>query len=396
MTTQGESYQLIEKQSDLEAFYKTNRKVNSMCFDTEFVGEKRFVTRICLIQVTTSHGNYLIDPFSLKDLSPFLELVQDTGITTITHAGDNDYRLLFQQYDVVPGNVFDTQIAAGLAGYKYPVSLRRLVAGELNRRLKKGYTVADWESRPFKSKQLRYALNDVVLLYPLWRSLEQKLRDLKREKWAEEEFRKWEEADFYVRDPNSEALGSRLIQSLRPKEQVFLIRLYDWRRKLAQEKNYSKEMILPKKMISHIVRTIQSGQDALRNNRRIPKRIANKYGDTFEALFKQEISKEEKRLLQRIERQDAEDPEGDILLEMLYLVVKYKCIKEQISTNLVLPRGLLKKLKTDAGLVEEELGDGWRGEFLGDTIIRWLMHYDQLDIAVAQEEIRLLMDSEKE
>lgn len=396
MTTQGESYQLIEKQSDLEAFYKTNRKVNSMCFDTEFVGEKRFVTRICLIQVTTSHGNYLIDPFSLKDLSPFLELVQDTGITTITHAGDNDYRLLFQQYDVVPGNVFDTQIAAGLAGYKYPVSLRRLVAGELNRRLKKGYTVADWESRPFKSKQLRYALNDVVLLYPLWRSLERKLRDLKREQWAEEEFRKWEEADFYVRDPNSEALGSRLIQSLRPKEQVFLIRLYDWRRRLAQEKNYSKEMILPKKMISHIVRTIQSGQDALRNNRRIPKRIANKYGDTFEALFKQEISKEEKRLLQRIERQDAEDPEGDILLEMLYLVVKYKCIKEQISTNLVLPRGLLKKLKTDAGLVEEELGDGWRGEFLGDTIIRWLMHYDQLDIAVAQEEIRLLMDSEKE
>ncbi len=396
MTSKGESYQLIETQSDLEAFYKTNRQVNSMSFDTEFVGEKRFVTRICLIQVTTSHGNYLIDPFPLKDLGPFLELVQDPGITTITHAGDNDYRLLFQQYDVVPKNVFDTQIAAGLAGYKYPVSLRRLVEGELRRSLKKGYTVADWESRPFQSKQLKYALNDVVLLYPLWRSLEQKLRDLRRKEWAEEEFRKLEEADFYIKDPNTEALSSRLIQSLKPQEQVFLIRLYEWRRKLAQEKNYSKEMILPKKMITHIVRTIQSGQDALRNNRRIPKRIASKYGNTFEALYKQEISKEEKRLLRRIEQQDTDDPEGDILLEMLYLVVKYKCMKEQISTNLVLPRGLLKKLKTDASLVEEELGDGWRGEFLGDTIIRWLMHYDQLDIAIAQEEIRLLMDTEKE
>jgi len=396
MTSKGESYQLIETQSDLEAFYKTNRQVNSMSFDTEFVGEKRFVTRICLIQVTTSHGNYLIDPFPLKDLGPFLELVQDPGITTITHAGDNDYRLLFQQYDVVPKNVFDTQIAAGLAGYKYPVSLRRLVEGELRRSLKKGYTVADWESRPFQSKQLKYALNDVVLLYPLWRSLEQKLRDLRRKEWAEEEFRKLEEADFYIKDPNTEALGSRLIQSLKSQEQVFLIRLYEWRRKLAQEKNYSKEMILPKKMITHIVRTIQSGQDALRNNRRIPKRIASKYGNTFEALYKQEISKEEKRLLRRIEQQDTDDSEGDILLEMLYLVVKYKCMKEQISTNLVLPRGLLKKLKTDASLVEEELGDGWRGEFLGDTIIRWLMHYDQLDIAIAQEEIRLLMDTEKE
>ena len=152
-------------------------------------------------------------------------------------------------------------------------------------------------------------------------------------------------------------------------------------------------MILPKKMISHIVRTIQSGQDALRNNRRIPKRIADKYGNTFEALFKREISQEEKRLLKRIEQRDNDDPKGDILLEMLYLVVKYKCIREDISTNLVLPRGLFKKLKTDASLVEERLGDGWRGDFLGDTIIRWLMHYDQLDIDIAQDEIRLLMNS---
>jgi ribonuclease D len=396
MSTDTTSYLLIENQPALDTFRKENRKIDWMCFDTEFVGEKRFVTRICLIQVTTGHGNYLIDPFTIDDLEPFLELIRDPSIVKVTHAGDNDYRLLYRQFDMVPANIFDTQIAAGLAGYKYPVSFRNLVRGELGRNLKKGYTVADWETRPFKKKQLKYALNDVLPLYDLWRSLNAKLEKAGRLEWAREEFKQLEEGEFYERDPDKEAMNSRLIRSLRKREQLFLIRLYNWRRRTARQKNHSVEMVLPKKMIAQIVRTIQSGKDALHNNRRIPSRVVKKYGETFMQLYEGEATLEEKRLLKRIAREDHnDDPKSDALLEMLYLAVKYKCLEEDISTNLVLPRSFLKKLKSNAGL-DETLFDGWRSEFLGENFIHWLEQYDQMRLTVETEEIILKLNKEGE
>ncbi|MCB9298190.1 MAG: hypothetical protein H6559_34485 [Lewinellaceae bacterium] len=86
-------------------------------------------------------GLFLIDPIRLKNLDPFLDLVADPGITKITHAGDNDYRLLNNLFGIVPVNVFDTQVAVSFVGYNYPVSFRKLVESELNVHLKKGYAV---------------------------------------------------------------------------------------------------------------------------------------------------------------------------------------------------------------------------------------------------------------
>lgn len=396
MTTNTQSFELIENQEALNEFGRKNSLIEWMCFDTEFVGEKRFVTRLCLIQVATPLGNYLIDPFPVKDFSPLLRLLEAPSVVKVTHAGDNDYRLFYEQFQTVPRNVFDTQIAAGMVGYRYPVSLRNLVEGELNMHLKKGYTVADWETRPFNRRQLKYAFNDIQPLYALWQSLQGKLQDLERLAWAREEFAQLEDEEFYIKDPNKEALDSRLINSLRPREQVFLIRLYAWRRQVAKEKNHSKEMVLPRKMIGQIVRTIQSGQDALKNNRRIPDKIVRKYGALFEELYQGEISKEERRLLKRINRQESDDPREDILIEMLYLLVKYQCLEQQISENLVLPRGLLKKLKSDTELVEELFGDGWRREFLGANFLTWLRHYDQLEVAMSDQEIKLLLAKDAE
>ena len=92
--SQAIQYNLIETQDDLEHFYRTNKNVTQLAFDTEFVGEKRYYTLLCLVQVATEHGFYLIDPLKIKDLRPFLRLLEDPNILKITHAGENDYRLL--------------------------------------------------------------------------------------------------------------------------------------------------------------------------------------------------------------------------------------------------------------------------------------------------------------
>lgn len=386
------SFQLIETQQDLADFYEQNKTVEWIGFDSEFVGEKRYYTKLCLIQVTSINGNYLIDPIALDHIQPFLDLVQDPNIIKITHAGENDYRLLHIGYDIRPANIFDTQIAAGFVGYKYPVSFRKLVESELDIPLSKAYAVTDWESRPIERKQLKYALNDVIPLYDLWQQLTAQLKERGRLEWAKEEFAKLEEADYYEKDPHHEALNSNLMRSLRKRDKVFLLRLFAWRLEIAKKKDYSKEMVLPQKLISHITRTINSGKEALKQNRRIPKKLASEYGAVFEEMYKAPISEEEEGLLKRMPRIEQEDPKTEIVMEMVYLLIKYKCLEEEVSSNLVIQKNTLKKLRGRTEKLEEEISEKWKSKFLGDEIMNWLENLDLLKIRMTEHGATLKMN----
>ncbi|MCP3932851.1 MAG: ribonuclease D, partial [Bacteroidetes bacterium] len=382
-------YELIEDQIELNKFYNENKNASWLSFDTEFVGEKRYHTLLCLIQVATEKGLYLIDTLNLKNIEPFLSLIRNGNIIKITHAGDNDYRLLYNLYEVLPKNVFDTQLAAGFVGYKYPISFQKLLANELNVRLRKGYTVGDWESRPIQPKYLMYALNDVIHLKGLWDALNTKLTNNERLAWAEYEFAKWEIEETYVKDPNSEAFNSNLMKSLRPREQVFLIRLYEWRRNLAEKRNHSKEMVLPGRTITHIVKTISSGKEAIFHNRRISSKIVDKYSDDFVKLYQKEISEDDKKLLSKLPSEYGENPKEEVTTEMVYLLIKYKCLEHGVSTDLVLPRTILKKLKNSDNAFDPTFFYGWRKKILGDDLINWLENRHHLEIKMNGGKIQM-------
>ncbi len=391
MQAETAQFQLIEDSAALQEFAEINRNIEWMCFDTEFIGEKRFLTTICLIQVGTEHGNFLIDPLKVKDIQPVIDLLVDERVLKIVHAGDNDYRLFNTHYGIIPRNSFDTQIAAGFAGYKYPVGFSKLVENELGVRLSKGYTVTNWEKRPFDKKQLRYALFDVIYLRDLWYNLEERLRKLNRLEWAREEFKVLESPESYEQDPYKEALDSNLIKSLRKKEQLFLVRFLLWRTEEARRKDHSKEMILPGKYISAIVRAVHSGLDALKHNRRLPDNMINRYGQIFVDMYNQSATEEEKEVLKQIPRDNSENPKQDIMMEMLDLLVRYKCLQAGISNNIVMPRGVLKKMKNDKEYFDTSLETGWRKEFLGAEIISWFKYRRNLEIEFLNGKFELKM-----
>ena len=164
------------------------------------MGERRYKTLLCLIQVASVHGYFIIDPIEIADLSPFVGLVNDPAIVKITHAGENDYRILSQQFGATPKNLFDTQIAAGFAGYRYPISFRQLVESQLSIRLDKGMAVTDWEKRPIPNNQLLYALNDVVPLYDLYQQLQVKLEEVGHLDWMLSECKRYEAPGFFLVD----------------------------------------------------------------------------------------------------------------------------------------------------------------------------------------------------
>lgn len=385
------SYELLEDEASLELFYQTNKHTSWLAFDTEFVGEKRYYTLLCLIQVTTEKGVYLLDPIKIKDLRPFLLLIEDPNIVKITHAGDNDYRLLNTAFGTVPKNVFDTQVAAGFMGYRYPISFQNLVEGELRVQLKKGYAVADWESRPFQPRQLTYALDDVLPLHDLWTRMSKKLTASNRLHWVREELAAWENPSFYERDPHHELLGSNLVRSLKTRERVFLMRLLSWRREQAEQKDYSKEMILPGKLISHIVRGIASGKDALKKNRRIPDRYTDRYGKLFLQMYTDEPNPEELEVLDRLpSKQNGEVNDDDnIIRDLLYLLIQHKAQSKNVAPALVMPKNMLEKMKSDPEMKGLITGAGWRREMLGDTFVHWIENINHLDLEIEGGKIEL-------
>lgn len=391
MIVKGVEFDLIETQEGLNSFAEAVKDVKWLAFDTEFIGEKRYYTLLCLIQVKCETGTYLLDSLKIPDLTPFLRLIEDERIIKITHAGDNDYRLLNMLYDTIPKNIFDTQVAAGFIGYRYPMSFGKLVEAETGRQLGKGYAVTDWQQRPMKESQLKYALEDVLYLKELYDSMMAKLEKVGRASWALEECNIMADEDFYERDPYHEALSSRLVQTSRTKDQIFLLRLIEWRRSEAEAKNYSKEMILPSKIFGPLVKSMRSGREALEDNRRLPARTIKRFADLFLEMYQGEATEEERAVLKRIPKMEREDDEGDMLLELLYILMKYRCQEVDVSHQLVMPRNAIKKMKDDEKTRKSILGSGWRRELLGEKFIEWLKDFDKLSLRIEGGKIELAL-----
>ena len=385
-------FTLVETPESLDLFWQANKNVEWMAFDSEFMGEKRFLTSLCLIQVATRMGTFLIDPLALKNIDPVLEMIQNPSILKITHAGENDYRLLYAHFGILPRNVFDTQIAAGFIHYKYPLAFKRLVETELRVPLKKGYTVADWEARPFKPQQLEYAVYDILPLHPLWELMQDKLQRLGRGDWVREECLALEQESYYAKDPHHEVLSNQMIRSLNKSEQLFMLRLLEGRGREAERKNYSREMLLPAKYIGYIVKGVKGGKEALLDNRRVPAKIIYDHWAKFKEFSAKEITPEEKAVLQRIQKEEAEDVQEELLLELLYLIVKHHCLASGVSVHLAFPRNALRKIQEDPAYARTLFGQGWRKSLFGEQFTLWLEKFRHLNIHLEPEQIAFRLD----
>ncbi len=362
----------LEKQEEFDNVMDGLVKAPWLGFDTEFVGEKTYIPVLCLIQIVAEADIYLVDTQRIKDLSRFLALLADPEILKITHAGDNDYRLLNTLYGAVPKNTFDTQIAAGFVGYNYPAGFGKIVEKELRVTLAKSHTVADWEARPIDPKALNYAIEDVKYLPELHTKLTDKLRRHQRESWAREENRKWEIPEFYQVDPNKELLANDLVHQLDFREKLLLMRLFRWRRERAIELNVPRERVLESRHISTVLRATKDGPNAFKSNRTLQENVWKRNLDAWQNLWKTPATPEERSFLEQLPKPAPEDQEREWTMELLYHFIKKKCIEREISAALLFPKGDFNRLKSGSPDFDHSLLQGWRAELMGAELVVWL------------------------
>ena len=229
--------EIVVEQAILEKRCRTWRRAGLFAFDTEFIRDDTYESALCLLQVAGNGEVVLVDPTANLDLGVFWKLVTDKTITTIVHAGKEDFEVCLRATGRPPRNIFDVQIAAGLLGYGYPLNLTRLVFDVAGQRISKAQTLTDWLRRPLTEAQIRYAADDVLHLPAIHAKLAGELEQTERQAWAEEEFRRMEAPDYYI-PPTRERLfrlkGTRRLDGL---GLAVLERLIEWRDRWAQERN---------------------------------------------------------------------------------------------------------------------------------------------------------------
>lgn len=383
------NYTLITTYLELAAFYETHQSVSWIAFDTEFISEMRYYPQLCLIQVASEHGLFLIDTLALDDILLFLKLIEDAAILKITHAGDNDYRLFYALYNTIPKNVYDVQIGAGFIGYRYPMALGSLLKEELRIQISKNQKVSNWAERPISKAQINYALVDVIHLKALYDSINTKLEEFGRKKYAIEEMSILEQPAFYQADFRKNLSNNITFMSLSRKSKVFYIRLYNWREERAERKNLSRNMIMDNKTLVYITKNISFGINQLNDHRRIPGHLVKNYGQKFMAMYEEQASDEEVAFLKTIPKPSKNYQQQDLLFNQIDLYIQYIGDKYNISPSLLFSRTELNKIKQDPNFPVQELVAGWRKELLGEDILKWLTNQEPLKMVFKEGKLTI-------
>jgi ribonuclease D len=174
----------LESGAALAAAVERWQAAPALALDTEFVRERTFFPRLGLIQVADGEAVYLLDPLAVKDLAPLAEILRAPAPLKVLHSASEDVEVFHRAVGAVPAPLFDTQVAAGLAGIGTSLGYQRLVAALLAVDIPKGETRTDWLARPLSAAQIGYAAEDVEHLLPLYERLRQELVELGRLDWA--------------------------------------------------------------------------------------------------------------------------------------------------------------------------------------------------------------------
>ena len=193
---------LIENTSELISFCQELNRKPFIAVDLEFLREKSYYAKLCLIQVAAPDTAAIIDPLAPGiELEAFFAVLHNPEVVKVFHSGRQDIEIIYHQAGFIPEPLFDTQTAAQVFGFGEAISYENLVKTILGIQLDKSCRLSDWSLRPLDAKQLEYALSDVTHLVPVYEHLRGKLAESGRGHWLDEEFAALADPETYIVHP---------------------------------------------------------------------------------------------------------------------------------------------------------------------------------------------------
>src|SRR5262245_19745775 len=253
---------MIDTADALAAFVHGLASQPEIALDTEFMREKTYRAELCLLQIARGTEAVCIDPIALTDLAPLAPALTGAGVVKIMHAARQDLEVLLPAVGLVQP-VFDTQVAAALAGFPAQIGYAELARRLLGVELAKAHTRTDWARRPLSAEQQEYALDDVRHLGALRASLLGTLGEQGRLGWLEEELAGPANADALRVAPEEAWKKGKGWPQLDEQRQRLAQSLAAWRERRAIERNRPRGWILDDVSLREIVLRLPRSLESL-------------------------------------------------------------------------------------------------------------------------------------
>jgi len=355
------------------------RREPRIAVDTEAASFHRYRDRIYLIQISTASRTALIDPLAVTDLTPVGAVLADRRIEKTFHDADYDLRVLDRDYGFRATRLFDTRIAAQLAG-EPAIGLAALLEKYAGVKLAKEHQKADWSQRPLPPPMLAYAAEDTRHLLALRDALEQRLRELGRLDWANEEFTRLEglrwtgvaegDTDGYLRVKGAKGLPPRALAVFRE--------LHRWRETVAQRDDKAPFRVIGNDSLLAISKALPATPAGLAGLKDVPASLARRHGAALlEAVARARALPESD--LPRLERsaRPPKNPDFDARVERLKAVRNRMAGELRIDPGVLCGRTTLEAVaraapKDRTGLAQVGELRRWQADVLGEAMLEAL------------------------
>ncbi len=362
---------VIDTNRDLKAFCERLSSERFVTVDTEFLRERTFWPRLCLIQLAGAREAAVIDPLAEgMDLAPFFALMADRSVLKVFHAGRQDIEIIHHLAGIIPRPLFDTQVAAMVCGFGDQVGYEALVNRLLGVRIDKGARFTDWSRRPLSDQQLRYALSDVTHLRAIFERLCEMLKKSGREPWLKEEMDILTDPETYVQRPQ-DAWKRIKFRPRDARQLAAMQKLAAWREEEAQRRDLPRRRILKDEALVELATQMPETKVDLARLRLFPDSLVHDAaGQRILALIEQARRLSEDALPPMPERRKTPSEGAGARADVLKLALKIVCERERLAPRLVASAADIEALA--AGRRDLPLLSGWRRQVFGELALKIL------------------------
>ncbi|HUL10883.1 MAG TPA: ribonuclease D [Methylococcaceae bacterium] len=352
----------VDSPHSLRHFCDSLRGARWLALDTEFLREKTYFPKFCLLQIAAENGVACIDPLALKSLHPLLEIIYDPNITKVFHSGRQDLEIFYHLCGKLPTPVFDTQIAAPLLGFAEQISYAGLVGELIGVNLNKAHARTDWARRPLSPEQLRYAADDVIYLSAVYQKLLPRLDKLGRLDWLGEDFAELTDPALY--ENPAELAWQRVsgAHQLKGQQLSVLQALAAWREQTARAKDLPRGWLLKDETIFDLARQQPTRAEELRAVRGIDDRTVSLHGPILWHLI-QEARDRPPPPIELKPRPTKKTAEQEALLDVLMAVIRLRAAQNTLNPAILASRKDLEQLLEQVD--NARLLQGWRKKMVG-------------------------------
>jgi ribonuclease D len=361
----------ITTTEDLAAFCQEAAKRAYVTVDTEFLRERTYYSKLCLVQLAYQDDKgadaALVDPLvEGLSLEPLYALFRDQGCVKVFHAARQDLEIFYVDAGVIPEPLFDTQVAAMVCGFGEQVGYETLVRKIAKSDLDKSSRFTDWSRRPLTDAQATYALADVTHLRDIYEYLSARLAKSGRSKWVAEEMAVLKDPGTYQSDP--EDAWKRVKTRTQSGKFLAIVReLARFREDYAQSRNIPRNRVFKDDALVELASTKPLSENDLGRSRLLL-REARK-GDIANgilAAIKAGMAVAPKDM-PKVDGARAKLQVNPALADMLRVLLKAKTDDAEVATKLIATSADLDALA--AGERDVAALRGWRREVFGNDAL---------------------------